>query len=505
MTKIEPWFKSYRISFCAGAVLFVVLAVSWILYGWLGHRAIEAVYYSEPSGILSYFMKGRGFTPLENYYEAADRMMWQTIVRFVSLFLGSLILLFLVRTRLMGKVLVVLSSLIMGSLLLFTLFEIFPSWIRPLGIDSVGYYYYKSQFVPDDVLIHKNRPFRKINEIRSFRGDRYSSEYGLSVPPETYQSAATDEDGFINWMAKKSADIVVVGDSYIEFALHKGDDFGSRLERQTDLPVASLAIAGSGPIQYLEVLKRYGLARNPKYAVFSFFEGNDIWDINQYLEWQSGGEYWQNPSLSGPFYRRYFTAWRYIARFVMAKIDSSIQPTVKRRWFNHEFYPADAVAEVELGAKRYKMELIWYTYPPQSVDELLSSIEWQELRRVLKEFKELCAVDKIVPLLMNIPSKTRVYAKYSTERSGNDWLRIRDAQIVATENREKAILRLSEEIGLETLNLAPAFDMAAKTGNILFYPLGSHWNSKGREVAAAAVAERLKEKLHGRSEITSWN
>ena len=50
----------------------------------------------------------------------------------------------------------------------------------------------------------------------------------------------------------------------------------------------NLGKSGYGPFQYLEVLKRFGLKYKPRYALFAFYEGNDILDIRNYRRWRAG-------------------------------------------------------------------------------------------------------------------------------------------------------------------------------------------------------------------------
>ena len=92
---------------------------------------------------------------------------------------------------------------------------------------------------------------------------------------------------------------------------------------------------------------------------------------------------------------------------------------------------------------------------------------------------------------MYIPTAAHIYAKYSTQESGTNWLKILESQIAAENNVEKAFILLSQEIDMILINLTPAFNSAAKDGAMLFYPFDTHWNSEGREVAATFVAETL--------------
>ncbi len=78
-----------------------------------------------------------------------------------------------------------------------------------------------------------------------------------------------------------------------------------RLETISGLKVANLGVAGYGPFQYLEVLKRYALPLKPKYALFVFYAGNDIEDMRSYRKWETEGGYHTAYLLSRSFLVRY--------------------------------------------------------------------------------------------------------------------------------------------------------------------------------------------------------
>ena len=133
---------------------------------------------------------------------------------------------------------------------------------------------------------------------------------------------------------------------------------------------------------------------------------------------------------------------------------------------------------------------------PIMTEQILLTEEWQELKKILAEFKEVSIANEIKPYLLYIPMGISIYAKYSTKKSGHLWLQIRETQIARTESLENAIKDLTRELDVELLNLSIPFSNAAKNGQMLYEPIDDHWNSEGREVAARYVAERL-ETSHG--------
>ena len=78
-------------------------------------------------------------------------------------------------------------------------------------------------------------------------------------------------------------------------------------ERLGGLTVVNLGKSGYGPFQYLEVFRRFGINKRPKYALFGFYEGNDISDITSYLNWKSNEDGHQTTDAIGnePFSKVY--------------------------------------------------------------------------------------------------------------------------------------------------------------------------------------------------------
>jgi PAS domain S-box-containing protein len=114
------------------------------------------------------------------------------------------------------------------------------------------------------------------------------------------------------------------------------------------------------------------------------------------------------------------------------------------------------------------------------------------MEKILAEFKHLSEQNQIVPVLVYIPAQTEIYSEYSTLNSGANWLAIRESQIATSGSNEEAARRLAAKVGIQLINLRPAFKQAARQGKLLYYRLDSHWNDEGREIAAKVTAEALK-------------
>ncbi len=474
--------------------LFLGIAASWIVYGFFGRSAIDFLYYdSAAAGIADRVMSGRGSTPIEAYYRFTDR-----IVLGGALTVGTLYLVLLAIVYKPAEVFLAGCSTVVTSLLLFSFFEMFPSLIEPFHLHEISYYAYKATFVDDETLAFREKPSRHIR-YDNFRGDHYSPIYGVQLPP-TKVEWTLDANGFRNPVTQNQSDIVIIGDSYIEYGHTDDDTFVSRLVAKVPgLSAINFGKAGYGPPQYVEVLKRFGIKSKPKYALLSFFEGNDVGDTQRYLAWKRG-ELKRNSDLlyqdpQETFMARYWAALSATRDLTKNTISYGVERVlidIGVRGYTFDIHPD--LALLNLGEGKLEKMLFVESFGLDSPEELLKKKEWQELKLVLAEFRDVCNKNHIAPLIMYIPTDAHIYAPYSTDQSGKNWLQVRDQQIAVRNNTEEALQHLVGELKIEMISLTPVFESAAKQGKLLYYNLDPHWNSEGREVAAAFVAGYLRAK-----------
>src|SRR5262245_46589345 len=478
--------RSNRALVISSVVLLSSLAAAWLLYLLVGHRLIGAMYRNESLEILNRLIAGRDSTALAAYYEKADTMMRMTTVVVLSAFV---VVALLFRARLLAKTALLCMSFFVTTLSLFIFLEMFPTAIPYLHLQRIPYFGLKFRSLPDPVLVLRKRPGR-VGNACPYYGDKYSPLYRVDVRPFTYGNYVLDQEGFTNAGTMRSVDVVVLGDSYVEFQLDAHDGFGARLAKVSELTVANLGVGGYGPFQYLELLKRYGIGRTPKYALFCFFEGNDLMDVHNYLRWQRGGTYAYLGDLSRPVLQRYALALEETAQFMTKTSWLRIQMAFAARGHWPNGVHPDVVL-LRLGNETHQVYLA-YKNDLRPPDKIQRSPEWQALTRILQEFKAVSIANGIVPVVVFIPTAAHIYTGYSTAQSGVNWLRLRDAQTRARANVEESMIRLTRELQIRLIDLVPAFDLAASNGRLLYYPFDTHWNSEGRQVAAEAVAKAIE-------------
>lgn len=121
----------------------------------------------------------------------------------------------------------------------------------------------------DDVQLFYRRP-ANISWSGRPRSDM-AREWNLPIRAPRYQTFTTDSKGFRNSRDLSHADIVLLGDSYIE-GLYVSDDetAAMALGRLVGRPVANLGTAGYGTLQELLVLQQYAFALRPQLVAWFF-------------------------------------------------------------------------------------------------------------------------------------------------------------------------------------------------------------------------------------------
>lgn len=438
--------------------------------------------------IFNYWVIARLLTP-DGHIDSTPLQI--TIWVFDALFI-SMGAFMLRRPRYAGRLLLVLmpfTALAVFSFLLFLTLELLPGLIKYMPFSHTHYYWLKTRYVADDELVFRTRPLSNFEAV-SFMGDLYRESYRANVKPISYR-ARYDEYGFRNPPSRHETwDVAVLGDSYIEFGVTEADTFSYRLEALSGLRTRNLGTGAYGPFQYVTVLNRYGVTPNLQYALFSFFEGNDISDVRKYLQWRDTGEVYGNFDIpSKNVIQRYFMV---VAQVVWIPLTQAIERILGYDASESDGLDAD-IAMINLGGEKIPT-VFSYRNEERPPDELLMTSEWTALKDLLRQFKAICLENVIVPIVMYIPTKAHIYAEYTSPNSGKNWSTIREPQIEAKGNTETTLAILCRELALELVSLTPAFARAAAEGRFLYYAFDTHWNAEGRQVAAGVMADWLSER-----------
>lgn len=387
--------------------------------------------------------------------------------------------------------------LFMTTFALFSLFEFFPDLLKTINLQSIRYYAQAAEYIADPALVFVPRHGKRVVNAIEFRGDVYSPGFGVEVEPIGYGASYTDQGFRVNSSAPPF-DVVVIGDSYVEFGESDDSTLSELLKQESGLSTLNLGRAWYGPPQYLEIFKRYGIGTKARYAILAFFSGNDAEDTRQYLRWQRGGE-------GGDYYSFVVGRRNFFIRYVHAFRDtySTIRHSIKRQfWASSEatgttlgdgtvkkaLHPD--IGMIQLNGHRIPMYFTYWNQHATST-QLLEGEEWKSIRAVLGQFKALALQNGMIPLIVFIPTKIEVYGSLFDQQSGSRFLSRIDEQLHFEMNNSEALEAVSQVQTLSIVNLLPLFKALAREGKVLYHPFDTHWNMTGRKAAAEAIAKAI--------------
>ncbi|MGI9415485.1 MAG: hypothetical protein ACR2PM_17550, partial [Hyphomicrobiales bacterium] len=148
--------------------------------------------------------------------------------------------------------------------------------------------------------------------------NRPNVKYPVRADPKDLARGAVeilplDGKGFCNLpghAARAKADIVMLGDSFTWCtAVGAEAAFTTLVEASLQAPAYNLGVAGIGPYEYLELLRRFGLPLGPKVVVMNIYEGNDLRDVLKYVKHRAKPGKSKIRGDSGPFAVSYALAF----------------------------------------------------------------------------------------------------------------------------------------------------------------------------------------------------
>lgn len=301
--------------------------------------------------------------------------------------------------------------------------------------------------------------------------------------PEVRHVVDYDEHGFRNAPGLKQADVVLIGDSFLEDGNHpKEDAFPTQLTDEIGRPVANLGLGGYGPQQQLVVLKRYGLPLQPQVVFWFFYEGNDLNDALAYVD-RVKGDLSIKDKLSS--FRK-----RSIVRNAARKLHSfRCQP--------------NPIASLRYGifsapdGRSTRMYILDPMLPLSETDEgalnILADVFNEGHKRIEHSGAELVVVF--------IPTKDRVYRdvlrfpeeSYLTSSGHNS---VAGTSPVLGNELPERIRGIVEDISpkIHYLDLTPAMKDQIIAGiPILYHSDDTHWSKAGHRLVAETLEEFLVE------------
>jgi hypothetical protein len=318
----------------------------------------------------------------------------------------------------------------------------------------------------DEELLWRHDPYYEYEEP-------YQGNLGLAlcVPPDPTQRITVryDRHGFRNGKDLDTADIVVLGDSYIEgYMTPEARLATTRLGHLQGKIVANLGHSGYGPQQELVVLKRYGLSLQPQTVIWALFEGNDFSDLTQYDKQRARAS---NPSWETVWYRSLTrNALTRTLRPARACIRSSKIEQLQARFTD----------------ERHRISLVFFA-PTEA--QPVSEEHLGKALRYIAEAATLCRERNIRFLVAFIPNKYRVYHDLSNVELSSGPMQFWHVDSLP----EEIGTRLAElGLGIEYVDLTPSLRKVSRTGIATYLPDDTHWTEAGNRFVAETLDGALR-------------
>lgn len=327
-------------------------------------------------------------------------------------------------------------------------------------------------------------------------------------PPIEY-TLTTDARGFRNRTTLSSCDMVVVGDSFAEgTGVSDESVWPVLLGQQRGWAVCNLAMSGTSPPAYLDILRQYGFALTPKMAICLLYAGNDFRDDN-----------YQTTTLEAP--RPTLGRILFYGSPIRAKLKKlmirTLGPIGRHRFEVDPMALADprhamyAVSWLPMiipghGGNPYVFELKRLCELYRKRDELAQSQGVGKTLKLLDEMRHECEQHDIRLIVAFVPDKSQVVLT-----AGREWLdanRLRAFMALKKHDLPPGEELVSEVIdrigglesivdascrekGIEFISLTGPLREAMLAGQRVYYTYDQHISPEGHRIVAEKIAQQI--------------
>jgi lysophospholipase L1-like esterase len=315
----------------------------------------------------------------------------------------------------------------------------------------------------DPELMHIHRPGQKI--VGETSGDLVKW-LGISTNRRYPVNLTYDRHGFRNDREIEHAAVVLVGDSFVEGVLVPQDALvSSELKRLLGVEVANLGQSGYGPQQELAVVRRFGSQLKPRLVLWFFFEGNDLIDVPRYEDFIKNRD---EIIKSRDSY-----ANRSFIRNVLFTLAGLTAPK-----------PAQDESEAHRRSGRFGSETLYFAYPGAPLTKTdLENLTTAKTSILQAHQHTEQQGSRLV--LVYVPTKFRVYSnlcEFPEDGYGKTW---------KTNDLPFRLGAWSKDQGIAYMDLTPALTKSAANGELVYFTDDGHWNAKGHQVVAEALADHV--------------
>lgn len=317
----------------------------------------------------------------------------------------------------------------------------------------------------DSELVHIHWPHT------SYRGTVVGNLVRLGIPnPKPYDvDLRYDHNGFRNDADLERADVVAIGDSFLEASLTPLDQtVVKQLERRLGRTVANLGQSGYGVQQESIVLERYGFPLQPEVVLWFFFGGNDLRDVRRYDATRELLD--RGLPLRRPYFQRLLS--------INALLALAHYTTPPRR----ELSPAALSRSAWVTHADRTKERVYFG----QTNGPWNSYQWETATAILKRADENSRAIGATFVVVFVPRKFRVY---------RDLLEAEPGTLIAgwdTNRLPEALGDWCQEQGIAYIDTTPHLQRSVAAGEHPYMIDDLHWNARGQEIAADLIASHLQ-------------
>ncbi len=318
-----------------------------------------------------------------------------------------------------------------------------------------------------------------------------------------------DENGFCNPDTKTSGkariDIVALGDSFTACtATRPGDGWPSRLGALLGRSVYNLGQSGVGPYEYLQILLDFGLAKHPDVVIMNIYEGNDLRDSVQHLNYVDAAKQGRHlferadDRSSGPDFGRWLSnpvgrhsyAWNLLVTgFHQAYegLDSGLMILEGRLPPRADF--------------RYSLAFPGHDVPFNVKNRDDSEVDYARLLRagIVQTSAFDGALERFVALAKEWHFQAVVAYSPSAYSAYTSYVHFQDPALAPLLRHYHATLEAyftarAKDLGYLFVDLTPGLREAAaelQARKLLYFPASTHYTEEGQRVVAETLAQAL--------------
>ena len=303
-----------------------------------------------------------------------------------------------------------------------------------------------------------------------------------------------DENGFLNPdPLRNHYDIVMTGDSFSQpfSQIFWWED----LQNGTGMTGLNVGMDGWGPLAEAAALRQYGLQKNPQWVILMYFEGNDLFNVEEYHRRQESGLTWRDYQLKD-----------------IHGLDRLILPNLIRYWAgisrpDYENTEPDCQFPMTVYTEVNTFDTIFFDVHidmlGQQRTEIEPSPEWALTTQTLLDLKRDVEAQNGRLLLVYIPAKEHVaWGRLWEAGEVNNFLArtipLRTFQEYDAHIDDQMLLMnaFARENGFDYLNLYYPFRKGTLRGHDLYNFADVHWNAEGNSLTAQIIANYILAQTH---------